>query len=179
MIRWLADRLSGLRNWLGVRLGLLRGQWRHGRVSVSTVPFPLGPFATHSWRYGLYAPAGLGDADVAPLLVVLHGCRQRASSFAVAAGLTQLADSARVRLLCPQQRRLANPYRCWNWFSPLAQAGAGELRVIEAMLDDVETRVAVDPQAVAVLGLSSSPALHAIAADASARLERVVAKLNG
>ena len=35
----------------------------------------------------------------------------------------------------------------------------------------------MDP--VAVLGLSTSPAVHAVAADARARLERVVAKLTG
>ena len=35
----------------------------------------------------------------------------------------------------------------------------------------------MDP--VAVLGLSTSPAAHAVAADARARLERVVAKLSG
>jgi uncharacterized protein (DUF302 family) len=35
----------------------------------------------------------------------------------------------------------------------------------------------MDP--VAVLGLSTSPAAHAVAADARARLERVVAKLTG
>lgn len=164
MSRWLADRLLALRTWLGVRLGLWRGQWRHGRVSVSTVPFAVGPFAAHTWRYGLYVPRGLADDAPAPLLIVLHGCRQRASSFAVAAGLTHLADRARLRLLCPQQRRLANPYRCWNWFGPLAQAGAGELRVVLAMLDDVEAQLTVDRESVAVAGLSAGGGLAALLA---------------
>jgi poly(hydroxyalkanoate) depolymerase family esterase len=162
--RWVADRLLAWRTWLGVRLGLLRGQWRRGRVELSVAPFALWPFAAQSWRYSLYVPAGLKDATVAPLIIVLHGCRQRGESFAVAAGLTRLADRARVRLLCPQQRRLANPYRCWNWFGPLAQAGGGELRAILAMLDDVEAGVGVSRQSIAVVGLSAGGALAALLA---------------
>jgi poly(hydroxyalkanoate) depolymerase family esterase len=164
MFRWLAERLLRLRTWLAVRLGLWRGQWRRGRVSVAGVQWLAAPFAVHVWRYGLYAPPGLGDDEAAPLLVVLHGCRQRALGFAFAAGLTKLADRARLRLLCPQQRRLANLYRCWNWFMPQAQRGEGEIRVIRAMLDDVEGRVKVQAGAVAAVGLSAGGGLAALLA---------------
>jgi poly(hydroxyalkanoate) depolymerase family esterase len=164
MFRWLADRLLRLRTWIAVRLGLWRGQWRPGRVSVAGVLGLLGPFSVHSWRYSLYAPPGLRDEEAAPLLVVLHGCRQRALGFAYAAGLMRLADSARVRLLCPQQRRLANPYGCWNWFLPQAQNGDGEVRVIRAMLDDAATRVQVRAGAVAAIGLSAGGGLAALLA---------------
>src|SRR5512137_3048135 len=129
MLRWLADRLLRLHAWLAIWLGLWRGQWRRGRVSVSGAHFLGGPFAAHVWHYGLYAPPGLADDELAPLLLVLHGCRQRALGFAFAAGLMKLADRARLRLLCPQQRRLVNLYRCWNWFAPQAQRGEGELRL--------------------------------------------------
>ena len=164
MLQWIVLRALRLRTWLLVRLGLWRGQWRRGRVSVAGVTMLAGPFAVHVWRYGLYAPAGLRDDEPAPLIVVLHGCRQRALGFAFAAGLTRLADRARVRLLCPQQRRLANLYRCWNWFAPNAQRGAGELRVITAMLDDVAARVRVDAGAVAAIGLSAGGGLGALLA---------------
>ena len=164
MVRWLADRLQALRTWFAVRRGLWRGQWRHGTVQVSAVPFAFNPFAPRAWRYSLYVPSGLADDSAAPLLVVLHGCKQHAASFAVAAGLTRLADRTRVRLLCPQQRRAANPYRCWNWFGPLAQAGAGELQVILAMLDEVETEVRVDRGAVAAIGFSAGGGLAALLA---------------
>jgi hypothetical protein len=96
-----------------------------------------------TWRYGLYAPGGLNDDISAPLIVVLHGCKQRALSFAYAAGWTDFADSAHVRLLYPDQRRLANFYRRWNWFHPLAQSGQGELSVITAMIDDAAGRVRI------------------------------------
>ncbi|MBK9244144.1 MAG: hypothetical protein IPM30_04695 [Burkholderiales bacterium] len=164
MFRWLADRLLRLRTWLAVRLGLWRGQWRPGRVTVAGVLGVFGPFAAHSWRYSLYAPPGLRDDEAAPLVVVLHGCRQRALGFAIAAGLTAMADRARLRLLCPQQRRLANPHRCWNWFLPQAQRGDGELRLIRNMLDDAATRVPVQAGAVAAVGLSAGGGLAALLA---------------
>jgi poly(hydroxyalkanoate) depolymerase family esterase len=164
MWRWIVDRLLRLRTWLAVRLGLWRGAWRRGRVSVSGVHWLFGPLSVHVWRFGLYVPPGLPDDEAAPLLVVLHGCRQRALGFAHAAGLTGVADRARLRLLCPQQRRLANPFRCWNWFTPQAQRGEGELRVVRAMLDDVAARVRVDAGAVAAIGLSAGGGLAALLA---------------
>jgi poly(hydroxyalkanoate) depolymerase family esterase len=162
MFRWLTDRLLRLRTWLAVRVGLWRGQWRPGRVAVAGVLGVFGPFTVHSWCYSLYSPPGMRDDDEAPLVVVLHGCRQRAPGFAYAAGLTAMADRARLRLLCPQQRRFANPYRCWNWFLPQAQRGDGELRLIRAVLDDVSARVPV--QAVAAIGLSAGGGLAALLA---------------
>jgi poly(hydroxyalkanoate) depolymerase family esterase len=166
---------SRLRTWLLVRLGLWRGQWRRGRVNVSGIRF-LGQFAVGTWSYGLYAPAGLDDRQIAPLIVVLHGCRQRALGFAYAAGWTQFADRARVRLLCPDQRRLANLFRCWNWFHPTAQRGQGEVAVIAAMIDDAATRVRVDADAVAAVGLSAGGALAALLAFHRAdRIRAVVA----
>jgi len=164
MLRWIAGRLLRLRTWLRVRLDLWRGRWRRGHVLVSGVSILAGPFAVRRWRYGLYAPAGLRDEEAAPLLVVLHGCRQQALGFAFAAGLTDLADRLRLRLLCPQQRRLANPYRCWNWFMPAAQRGEGELRVVRKMLDDVAARVRVETDAVAAIGLSAGGGLAALLA---------------
>ena len=133
------DRVRRLRTWLLVRVGLWRGEWRHGRVRIAAgvrlLPWALPMSARRSWRYGLYAPAGLRDDEAAPLIVVLHGCKQRALTFAFASGWTRFADRAGVRLLCPEQRRLANVLRCWNWFHPLAQAGRGELDAIVAMID--------------------------------------------
>jgi poly(3-hydroxybutyrate) depolymerase len=85
------------------------------------------------WRYGLYVPAGLADAVAAPLIVVLHGCKQRALNFACASGWTAFADRAAVRLLCPDQRLLA----LLELVSSVGASGKGELDVVLAMLADV------------------------------------------
>src|SRR5437588_9743425 len=169
MVPWPLDRVRRLRTWLLVRAGLWRGEWRRGRVRIAAgvrwLPWamPLGA-SRRSWRYGLYTPAGLRDDEAAPLIVVLHGCKQRALSFAFASGWTRFADRAGVRLLCPEQRRLANVFRCWNWFHPRVQAGRGELDVIVAMIDDAAARVRVDATRVAAVGLSAGGALAALLA---------------
>ncbi len=160
MLSWILHRLLALRTWLMVRLGLWRGRWLRGRVTVPAAR-ALHWFGNDTWSYAVYSPAGLRDDQAAPLVVVLHGCRQRALGFAYAAGLTRIADEARVRLLCPEQRRRANLWRCWNWFVAPARRGAGELRVVLAMLDDVGARVRIAPGAVAVVGISAGGALAA------------------
>jgi poly(hydroxyalkanoate) depolymerase family esterase len=180
MAPWSLDRVRRLRTWLLVRAGLWRGEWRRGRVRIAAgvrmLPWVLPVSARRSWRYGLYAPAGLRDDEAAPLIVVLHGCKQRALTFAFASGWTRFADRAGVRLLCPEQRRLANVLRCWNWFHSLAQAGRGELDAIVAMIDDTAARVRVDATRVAAVGLSAGGALAALLAfHRAARFRAVVA----
>jgi poly(hydroxyalkanoate) depolymerase family esterase len=172
LIRWLAR----LRTWLLVRLGLWRGQWRRGQVVVPAARMFPGLLAGDRWSYGLYCPRGLRDDAPAPLVVLLHGCRQRALGFAQASGFTRAADAQRFRLLCPEQRRRANLWRCWNWFAPAAQRGQGELEVVRAMLADVGRQVAVVPGAVTAVGLSAGGGLAALLAfHAADRIDAVVA----
>jgi len=163
MWNWLRGRLRALRTRALVRLGLWRGRWRRGRIRLARSFFGVGVGA-RTWRYGLYTPGGLRDEQEAPLVVLLHGCGQRALGFAHASGWTRFADRSHVRLLCPEQRRLANMWRCWNWFLPLAQRGHGELEVIDAMIEEVRARVRVDDGSIAVVGLSAGGALAALLA---------------
>lgn len=172
LLHWLAR----LRTWLVVRLGLWRGQWRRGRVSVPSARLFAGPLANAAWSYGLYCPRGLRDETPAPLVVLLHGCRQRALGFAQASGFTRAADRGRFRLLCPEQRRRANLWRCWNWFAPAAQLGRGELEVVRAMLDDAARQVQVADGRCAAVGLSAGGALAALLAfHAADRIDAAVA----
>jgi poly(3-hydroxybutyrate) depolymerase len=63
-----------------------------------------------------YIPAGLKTP--APLVVVLHGCKQKAPAFGRDAGWFELAESAGVMLLLPEQKGLI-PYWYDNaWVAP-------------------------------------------------------------
>src|SRR2546429_6950534 len=98
MVPWPLDRVRRLRTWLLVRAGLWRGEWRRGRVRIAAgvrlLPWAMALRASRrSWRYGLYTPAGLRDDEAAPLIVVLHGCKQRALSFALDRKSTRLNSS--------------------------------------------------------------------------------------
>jgi poly(hydroxyalkanoate) depolymerase family esterase len=164
MFSRLATWLQRLRTWLAVRLGLWGGQWRRGQVGVPDARLVPTLLANDTWSYGLYCPTGLRDDEPAPLIVLLHGCKQRALGFAQASGFTRVAERERLRLLCPEQRKRANLWRCWNWFVPAAQRGAGELLVVRAMLDAVRRRVAVAPRGVWVVGLSAGGGLATLLA---------------
>lgn len=157
-------RLRRRRTSLLVRLGLLRGRWRRGSTTIDVSRLLPGLRVHRTWRYGLYVPRGLRDDEAAPLIVVLHGCRQRALRFSQASGWVAHADRARVRLLCPDQRRLSNFLRCWNWFDPRAQRGLGELQVVLSMIDQVAQRVSVDARSIAAVGISAGGAMAALLA---------------
>ncbi len=159
----LARLYERVRTWL-VRLGLWRGRWRHGRTTFEGARFVPVLRAHRTWHYGLYIPAGLRDDERAPLIVVLHGCRQRALRFSEASGWVAHADRARVRLLCPDQRRWSNLFRCWNWFDPRAQRGLGEVQIVVSMIDEVARSVNVDTRSIAAVGVSAGGALAALLA---------------
>jgi poly(hydroxyalkanoate) depolymerase family esterase len=70
-----------------------------------------------------------------PLVVVLHGCDQTASTNAVGAGWLTLADRLRFALLCPEQAQANNALRCFNWFKPAdARRDQGEAASIHQMV---------------------------------------------
>ena len=152
------------RNWLAKRAGLLRGRWLRIDIEASVARWTWWPLpgSQASWECALYRPAGLADEQEAPLIVLLHGCGQRAMDFAHATGLVAAANRERFRLLCPEQHERANVWRCWNWFHPPAQSGQGELQVVLQGLDATAALVRCGP--VAAMGLSAGGGLAALLA---------------
>jgi Esterase PHB depolymerase len=73
-------------------------------------------------RYRLYRPAHVSAGEEIPLLVMLHGCGQDASSFAAGSRMNRIAERERFMVLYPEQDRLANTQGCWNWFDTRARA---------------------------------------------------------
>ena len=92
-----------------------------------------GEFLRRSYRneagvrqYRLYVPSGY-RGEPAPLVVLLHGCKQSPEDFA--AGTRMNAHAERLGWLAayPEQSSTANGSRCWNWFRPEdQQRGRGE-----------------------------------------------------
>jgi len=113
-----------------------------------------------------YVPADLAPA--APLIVVLHGCKQTAATFARDAGWLAVADDAMLALLLPEQKGLPrylydvyifpwfvalfganNQNACFNWFEPEDTArDRGEALSIRQMIDAMIARHSVDPSRV-------------------------------
>jgi poly(hydroxyalkanoate) depolymerase family esterase len=126
-----------------------------------------------------YARAGLKTPT--PLIVVLHGCKQKAATFARDAGWLDLAESAKLTLLLPEQKGL-NPFwfdvawvapfaallgannqnACFNWFEPGDTArDRGEALSIVQMIDAMIARYPVDRSRVHIVGLSAGGAMTA------------------
>lgn len=108
-----------------------------------------------------YAPESL--APNAALVVVLHGCTQRAGPHARAAGWLALADRLGFAVLAPEQDSANNPNRCFNWFEPGDIArGSGEAASIHAMVQHMVRSHALDPARVFVTGLSAGGAMTSV-----------------
>jgi len=120
--------------------------------------FGSNPGALKGWTY---APAGLPEG--APLVVVLHGCKQTASGYDHGAGWSALADRARFAILFPEQRRVNNGYLCFNWFEPDdTRRDAGEALSIRQMIEATVIANGIDRRRVFIAGLSAGGAMTSV-----------------
>jgi poly(hydroxyalkanoate) depolymerase family esterase len=113
-------------------------------------------------NYRLYVPAT--NIKNRPLLVMIHGCRQDAATFAEATRMNALADEHGFAVLYPDQTDVANAHRCWNWFETETLAGRGEVAILLTMIDRAVKRAEADAENVVVAGLSSGGAMAALLA---------------
>ena len=108
----------------------------------------------------LYVPPALKRK--APLVVVLHGCSQRAESYADNAGWLALADRHGFAVLCPEQISANNPNVCFSWFlrGDITRDN-GEAGSIAQMVRHVVKTESLDAKRVFVTGLSAGGAMSA------------------
>jgi len=113
-------------------------------------------------RYKLYVPSQPSGA-ARPLVVMLHGCTQGSSDFAVGTGMNALAEKHGCLVLYPEQDGKANRNRCWNWFEPSHQVrGVGEPELLAAMTRQVAAEHGADTSRIFAAGLSAGGAMAAI-----------------
>ena len=111
--------------------------------------------------YLLYQPKNYAAGKIWPLVVMLHGCRQDADEFAHLTRMNGIADRDNFLVLYPEQRRLANSMRCWNWYSRSAQTGAGEAAILADMIRALVDEYQVDSKRIYIAGLSAGAAMAA------------------
>jgi feruloyl esterase len=138
-------------------------------LALSALPAPAGTFTTVD-QFGsnpgalgmeLYVPDSL--VEPAPLVVVLHGCRQNARGYAEGSGWTEMADDLGLVLVAAEQPSTNNGFNCFNWFEPAdASRDSGEALSIRQMVDHASGLHAIDTSRVYVTGLSAGGAMTTV-----------------
>jgi poly(hydroxyalkanoate) depolymerase family esterase len=132
-------------------------------------PSGVGHLATvgdRSHRPLVHVPPRLDAAKPAPLVCMLHGCRQDPATFAAATLMNDAADRHGFVVVYPDQDRGRNPQGCWNWFlAEHQQRGTGEPAAIATIVGDLikaNSQCTIDSERVYVAGLSSGGAMAVI-----------------
>lgn len=130
-------------------------------------------------RYRLYTPPGVQRTERLPLVVMLHGCWQDAEALAASSQMNRVAARERFLVLYPEQDRLANAQACWNWYDTRSGRAQGEADIIDAAIDQVCLLYAVDPQRIALAGLSAGAGMAALLATRRPERFRAIAMHSG
>ncbi|MGS0686924.1 extracellular catalytic domain type 1 short-chain-length polyhydroxyalkanoate depolymerase [Nakamurella sp. GG22] len=152
-----------------------------GSSPYSEAPQMLLPAAPNRWTrhrcrsrhgtrtYDVYLPASVTNArSAAPVLLLLHGCRQNSTDFAADSGFTAVADANGMVIIAPRQEMPHQLQRCWRWYESAHQhRGRGEPAILTDILAEVAASATgwrVDPRRVYVAGISAGGAMALILA---------------
>lgn len=135
--------------------------------------------ATGARRYRLFKPPGVRRTERLPLLVMLHGCGQDAQALADVSLMNRIATRERFLVLYPEQDRLANAQRCWNWYDTRTGRAQSEADAINAAITQVCLTQPVDRDCIALAGLSAGAGMAALLASRHPERFRAVAMHSG
>jgi poly(hydroxyalkanoate) depolymerase family esterase len=129
------------------------GTWASGTVKN----------ASGTLDYKLWVPSDYRKDQPVPLVLMLHGCTQKAEDLAAISGMNELADKNKFLVVYPEQAAAANPLRCWNWFDPKHQSrDAGEPSLIATVVSEVRSSYSIDSKHVYAVGISAGGAMSVV-----------------
>src|ERR1700744_5702056 len=73
-------------------------------------------FGSNPGNLNMYSYVPTGISGSAPLVVVMHGCTQNATTVASQSGWNTLADRHKFYVVYPEQNSANNSSTCFNWF---------------------------------------------------------------
>lgn len=131
-------------------------------------------------NFKVWMPGTLEADHARPLVMLLHGCTQDAEDVAEISGMNQIAEKNQFLVVYPEQSRLANLMKCWNWFHPQHQTrDAGEPSILAAVVEQVCCSHKVDPDRIYIVGVSAGAAMASILAATYPDLFAAVAIIAG
>lgn len=109
----------------------------------------------------VYAPTIIEKSEKKrALIVALHGCSQTSKELALVSGWNKLADENNLVILYPNQKRINNVSKCFNWFELKdITKNSGELQSIINMVDHTINAYNIDTSQVFIYGLSAGAAM--------------------
>lgn len=139
-----------------IGFGSLDGQWFEPILKNGS---PVGLFNFQQLEYAAYLPKNRPHKKM-PLLVMIHGCGQSASSFAAGTRMNEYAEQYGFAVLYPHQNHFRNINNCWHWFNAEDRQGLEEKQsIIEMTTSLVEACDDLDPDRIYLAGISSGAAL--------------------
>jgi esterase, PHB depolymerase family len=144
-------------------------------VSLALLAFVVVPVHAGSWTsgtvknssgslvYKLFVSSTYRKDKPVPLVLMLHGCTQKAEELAAISGFNELADKNNFLVAYPEQSAAANPLRCWNWFDPQHQSrDTGEPSLIAAVIQDIRASYSIDEKRMYAIGISAGGAMAVV-----------------
>ncbi|KER70775.1 esterase [Burkholderia cepacia] len=116
-----------------------------------------GRYVNHL-AYALYLPAAPATTAGMPAVVMLHGCKQSAESFATGTRMCRLAERSGFAVLFPEQARTAHAHRCWHWHGDATQS---EAAAVASLVDAVVRQHGFDRDRIYLAGMSAGAGLAA------------------
>ena len=138
------------------------GRFESDKTSAFRGLLTVAPWIWPQRDYLVYIPRGHASGRPAPLLVLIHGCRQTPEDIAAGTRITTLADDVGCLVLLPRQNPRANAWGCWNWFDPATAGGWGETAIVAAQIRAVRRKYRIDAERVFLAGMSSGAGLAAV-----------------
>ncbi|NIE62396.1 PHB depolymerase family esterase [Burkholderia sp. Ax-1719] len=135
----------------------LPGRWLR---SFHSAPPTAGRLVNHL-AYALYLPASVETTVNLPLVVMLHGCKQTAESFARGTRICQRAERAGFAVLLPEQAKTAHAQGCWHWHDDPANTEAPS---VASLIGAIVAEYGFDAQRIYLAGISAGAGLAAMLA---------------
>jgi poly(hydroxyalkanoate) depolymerase family esterase len=113
-------------------------------------------FGANPGNLNMYSYVPTGISGSAPLVVVMHGCTQNATTVATQSGWNTLADRHKFFVVYPEQNSANNSSTCFNWFvNGDINRNQGEAGSIKHMVDYMKLHYNIDTTQIFATGLSA------------------------
>ena len=117
---------------------------------------PISSFGSNPGNLNMYVHIPGSMPTNAPLVLVLHGCTQSASSYASESDWNSLADEYGFYVIYAEQKSSNNSSQCFNWFETGdINRGYGEAASLKNMTDYMKNNYSIDNSQVFVTGFSA------------------------